>query len=541
MNKRKSALHTLLVLLLAVALVASGCSSKSGSGGSSETPSPTGQSGQSGQGSGGTQGGSTGEQSPGTPKRGGEITIAYGIDVSNFDPIKGSNGADHSLLWPVYDTLVRFTPDLQPVPGLAESWEFENDVTLVLHLRKGVTFHDGTPFNAEAVKFNIERTNAEGSLVSELKSVQSVEVVDEHTVKLHLSKPDASIIAALTDRGGMMVSPAAVKKYGDDFPQHPTGAGPYKVVKHVNGQEIVYERYENYWNPDEVYLDRIIISIIGEENSRINALKTGKVQFVPGIQPQNMATLQAEKDIEVIQGTSLLYRRIYINTEMEPFNNKAVRLAVTHAINRDQLVQALNLGYGEPAHQPFPSGYWAHNPDVKIEYNPDLAKKLLQDAGLQNVKFQLLRSPDPYDARLGDLLKAQLQEVGITVEVEAMEPNAAVGAFFNKQSTALLGNWTGRVDPQLTINSLYSKNSFYNISKAETANSERLIAEAAATYDQNKRAELYGQIMKEVLLDEALAMPLFFPPVIYAYHKNVGGVEHNMLGKPLFAKLWLEQ
>lgn len=541
MNKRKSALHTLLVLLLAFALVVSGCSSKSGSDGSSETSSPTGQSGQSGQDSGGNQGGSSREQSMGTPKRGGEITIAYGIDVSNFDPIKGSNGADHSLLWPVYDTLVRFTPDLQPVPGLAESWEFENDTTLVLHLRKGVTFHDGTPFNAEAVKFNIERTNAEGSLVSELKSVQSVEVVDEHTVKLHLSKPDASIIAALTDRGGMMVSPAAVQKYGDDFPQHPTGAGPYKVVKHVNGQEIVYERYENYWNPDEVYLDRITISIIGEENSRINALKTGKVQFVPGIQPQNMATLQAEKDIEVIQGTSLLYRRIYINTEMEPFTNKAVRLAVTHAINRDQLVQALNLGYGEAAHQPFPSGYWAHDPEVKIEYDPELAKKLLQDAGLQNVKFQLLRSPDPYDARLGDLLKAQLQEVGITVEVEAMEPNAAVGAFFNKQSTALLGNWTGRVDPQLTISSLYSKNSFYNIGKAETANSERLIAEAAATYDQNKRAGLYGQIMKEVLLDEALAIPLFFPPVIYAYHKNVGGVEHNMLGKPLFAKLWLEQ
>jgi ABC-type transport system substrate-binding protein len=170
-----------------------------------------------------------------------------------------------------------------------------------------------------------------------------------------------------------------------------------------------------------------------------------------------------------------------------------------------------------------------------------VAKKLLQDAGLQNVKFQLLRSPDPYDARLGDLLKAQLQEVGIIVEVEAMEPNAAVGAFFNKQSTALLGNWTGRVDPQLTISSLYSKNSFYNIGQAETANSERLIAEAAATYDQNKRAELYGQIMKEVLLDEALAMPLFFPPVIGAYHKSVKGVEHNMLGKPLFAKLWLEQ
>jgi len=537
MNKRKSTLYTLLVLLLAVAMVAAGCSSKGGSGGSSEPSSQPSQS----SGAAASPGASDGGQPAGTPKKGGEITIAYGIDVSNFDPIKGSNGADHSLLWPVYDTLVKFTPDLQPVPGLAESWEFENDVTLVLHLRKGVTFHDGTPFNAEAVKFNIERTNAEGSLVSELKSVESVEVVDEHTVKLHLSQPNSSIIAALTDRGGMMVSPAAVQQYGDDFPQHPTGAGPYKVAKHVNGQEIVYERYENYWNPDAVYLDRITISIIGEENSRINALKSGKVQFVPGIQPQNIKTLQAEKDIEVIEGTSMLYRRIYINTEMEPFTNKAVRQAINHAINRVQLVQALNLGYGEPAHQPFPTGYWAHDPEVRIEYNPDKARQLLQDAGVQDVKFQLLRSPDPYDVRLADMIKAHLQEVGITVEVEAMEPNAAVGAFFNKQSTALLGNWTGRVDPQQTISSLYSKNSFYNIGKAETANSERLIAEAAGTYDQNKRKELYGQIMKEVLVDEALAMPLFFPPVVGAYHKSVKGVEHNLLGKPLFAQLWLDQ
>jgi ABC-type transport system substrate-binding protein len=232
---------------------------------------------------------------------------------------------------------------------------------------------------------------------------------------------------------------------------------------------------------------------------------------------------------------------MYINTEMEPFTNKAVRLAVTHAINREQLVQAINFGYGEAAHQPFPKGYWAHDPDVVIEYNPEKAKQLLQEAGLSNVTFQVLRSPDPYDARLADLMKAQLQEAGITMEVEAMEPNAAVGAFFNKQSTALLGNWTGRVDPQLTINSLYSRDSFYNIGQASTPNIDRLIQEAAGTYDQSKRADMYGQILKEVMLDEGYAIPLFFPPVIGAYHKSVKGIEHNMLGKPLFAKLWLEQ
>ncbi|QNU25925.1 ABC transporter substrate-binding protein [Geobacillus zalihae] len=528
MGERKAVLQTLLFILLAVVIAVTGCSSNSKSGDQNSSSLNQGNQGD-------------GRQSQASPKKGGEITIAYGVDVSNFDPIKGSNGADHALLWPVYETLIKFTPDLQLVPGLAESWEFENDVTLILHLRKGVTFHDGTPFNAEAVKFNIERTNSEGSLVSDLKAVKNVEVINEYAVKLHLSKPDASILAALTDRGGMMVSPTAVKRYGDGFPQHPTGAGPFKVAEHVPGKEIVYERYADYWNADEVYLDKFTISIIADENSRINALKSGKVQFVPGIQPQNIGTLEAQSDIELIKGTSLQFAKMYINTNMEPFTNKAVRLAVTHGINRDQLVKSLNFGYGEAAYQPFPKGYWAHDPNVVIEYNPKKAKQLLRDAGLNNVTFQLLRAPDPYNARLADLIKAQLQEVGITVDVEAMEPNAAVSAFFNKQSTALLGNWTGRVDPQLTINSLYSKDSFYNIGKVSTPNIDRLIQEAAVTYDQRKRAGLYSQIMKEVLLDEGFDIPLFFPPVIGAYHKSVKGIENNMLGKPLFYKLWVEK
>lgn len=153
----------------------------------------------------------------GTPKQGGEAVIAYYTDASSYDPILGGSGADHALLWPIYDTLISFNPELEPQPGLAESWDFPDDKTMVLHLREGVTFQDNTPFDAEAVKFNIERVNSEDSTVSDLKNVERVEVVDSLTVKLHLKQPDSSLLLALSDRGGMMVSPTAVKKYGEDF------------------------------------------------------------------------------------------------------------------------------------------------------------------------------------------------------------------------------------------------------------------------------------------------------------------------------------
>lgn len=237
-------------------------------------------------------------QSSGEPKQGGDLLFGYDTDISNFDPILGNSGNDHALLYPIYDTLVNYNDKLEAAPGLAESWETPDDKTIILHLRQGVTFHDGTEFNAEAVKFNLERVNSEGSNVSDIKNVASVEAVDQYTVKLTLKQPDSSIILALSDRSGMMVSPTAVQKLGKDFAQNPVGAGPFKFVKWVPNGEIQYKKNENYWQKGLPYLNTITAKIMPDENTRLNALKSGQLNFYWNVSLNNVQVL--EKDPNVV-------------------------------------------------------------------------------------------------------------------------------------------------------------------------------------------------------------------------------------------------
>ncbi len=475
----------------------------------------------------------------GEPKNGGEATYAYQADVSNFDPIKGSSGYDHALLWPVYDTLIKFTAELEPEAGLVESWEFPDDHTLVLTLKEGVTFHDGTPFDAEAVKFNIERINSENSNIPDLEKVERVEVVDEITVELHLSEPDSSILLALSDRGGMMVSPTAVEESGEEFSNKPIGAGPYKMIKHVPNGEIVYEAFEGYWNQDQPYLEKMTVKIMADENTRINALKSGEVDYAFNIQPGNVKSLANDPSITLKAKTGVAFHMIYVNAAKAPLDNKAVRQAFALGINRDALIQALNFGSGEPAYQPFPSEYWAADKNIAIDYNPEKAKEILKEAGMENVKIEMSYASGAYDQRLAEAIKSQLSEIGIQVELQAMELTAAVSNYFTeKKVPAFLSLWTGRPDPQMTINNLFGNDSFYNAGKYSTPEIEQLIYQAASSYEQDERALLYGEISQKAVVEEAIIIPLYFQPTTSAMNQSLKGFEPNLLGKPIFSTLW---
>lgn len=522
MPKRKKRFQMILLFLVTLTMVMAGCSNSTSSNSEGQTKSDN--------------------DSQGKPQQGGELTIAYAVDITNFDPIKGTTGNDHALLWPVYEPLVKFTPDMKPEPGLAESWEFPDDKTMILHLRKDVTFQDGTPFNADAVKFNIERVNSKDSQISDLKSIESVEVVDDSTVKLHLAKPDSSILLALSDRGGMMVSPTAVNKYGADYSQHPVGAGPFTVSNHIPNGQIEYAAFKDYWNKEQIYLDKMTVKVIPDANSQINALKSGQVDFVPGVAAQISSSLEKNPDIVLNSENTLGHFMLYLKASVEPFNNKAVRLAVLYGIDREQLIEAINFGQGEVADQPFPKGYWAHDDSINLNYDPEKSKQLLKDAGLKDVTFTLVTYPIEYWSRLANAIKGQLEKVGITVKIETLEANAAVQKFMTDNNTdALTGSWSGRPDPQMTINSLYSKDSFYNPGKISTPELEALIAEAASTYEQDKRAELYGKISNEAIIQQGIAIPLFTTPATHAMSKKVKGFEPNLLGKPIFSTLWVEK
>lgn len=476
------------------------------------------------------------------PQQGGEVTIGYITDATNYDPIQSSSADDNPLLWPIYDTLISFTEDLEPAPGLAESWEFPNDKTLELHLRENVEFHDGTTFDAEAVKFNFDRNISEESKISDLDNVESVEVVDPKTVKLHLKKKDSSLLLALSDRGGMMVSPTAVKENGENYSQNPIGAGPFKMVNHTPNDEAVFEAFENYWEEGKPYLDKMTVKVMADENTRVNALKSGEIDQAIHLTPSNVPSVENDPNFVLKSVLPLRVRTIYINTSIAPLDDKAVRLAILHGIDREALIEGVNLGVGEAATQIFPKDYWASDQDMEIEYDPEKSKKLLQEAGLEDVSFTMIHFAMAQEIKMAEAIKSQLKEVGIEMNLESMEVNTGTASFFSEsKAPAFYSTWTGRPDPQTTIEHLFSEDSFYNTGGQTTPEIETLINEAALTYDQDKRGELYKEINEQALLEEAMTIPIIIEPVVTAMDQKVKGFEPSVLGKPIFSTMWVEE
>ncbi|OLO27304.1 hypothetical protein BTR23_20490 [Alkalihalophilus pseudofirmus] len=477
-----------------------------------------------------------------TPNKGGDLRVALAQDVSSLDPIRGSSGYDFIVLYNIFNTLVEWDNELQAQPGLATSWETPDENTIILHLMEGVTFHDGTPFDAEAVKFNIERANSEVSVVSDLKNIDTVEVIDSYTVKLNLTQPDSSILLALSDRSGMMSSPTAVTDLGDEFGQNPVGTGPFKFVHWIPNGEVKVEANENYWIEGVPYLDTLTTLAMPDENTRINGLSSGEIDAVFPISTSNIPTLERNDRLQLVSNDQVLSWQMYLNVSKPPLDNKKVRQALLYAIDRDALNQALLFGLGSPAHQHFPEGYWAHNPEVRLSFNPEKANQLLSESGVENVTIDIVYQSSGFQQRLSEAVASQLNAVGIKANMIPMELTRGVTEFFSeKRYNAGMWQWSGRPDPQMTLQSLWSKDSFFNAGNFTDSHLEEMILKSASTYEPSEREEIIREVVSVATLDEAMNLPLLFEPATAVMSNNVKGYEGNLAGKPKLAYLWLDE
>ena len=479
-----------------------------------------------------------------TPKPGGTLRAAMRAEVSTYDPHKGASGSDHMYLYPVFDTLVRFDEKMNARPGLAESWETPDPKTLVLKLRKGVKFHDGTPFNAEAVRFNLARAQdkATSSMSSELTSIDKVEVVDEHTVRLRLKAPDASLVLAFADRAGMMISPTAVQKLGDQFGRTPVGAGEYRMVRWQPGSEARLERFADYYEPGRPYLDAIVFKIIPDADTRVSALRSGQVDFIMEVPAQDFAGLKGERGLRAYEGPTLAYWRIFMNMAKPPLDKKGAREAINLALDRPSLLKTVIFGLGEVASQPFPASYWAFNPNVKPwPHDPARAKAKLAEAGVPNgFTMDMVLEPTPEHVRRAEVIQAQLATVGIKVDLKPMDLAKGVQAFFRgKELMAANYRWTGRPDPDQSVRGMFHSTGFYNPGGYKVPRVEELMDQGKATYKQDERRRFYQQI-DEVVQQEAIDTPLYVAYSLEAMSTSVQGYQPNLLGKPMFRGVWLQ-
>src|SRR3954466_3024272 len=331
------------------------------------------------------------------PRRGGILRISAPANPSSLDPATGGAGSDHAFLFTMYDTLTEWDFEtLKPKPGLAESWSFADPLTLVLNIRPSVTFHDGTPLDAEAVKFNLERNKSDpkSNIKADLASMASAEVTGPMQVTLKMSAPDAALPGILSDRAGMMVSPTALKaSAAGNVARTPVGAGAYAFVSWADGEKIVVKRHEKYWKPNRPYPDGIEMSIIPELATGARSVTAGQNDLMYQLPPRQKAILERSGNIKLANGPTLYVFQIFLNWAKPPFDDIRVRKAFNFAIDRETFVKAALAGLAEPAYMNLPKAHWAYDKSVAGLYphDPDKAKKLLAEAGFKDgVSIELI-------------------------------------------------------------------------------------------------------------------------------------------------------
>src|SRR5436190_13067950 len=391
------------------------------------------------------------------------MTFGLENDVSNLDPMLSGSFVDRNIMYAMYDSLVRVTPKGDIIPWLAEKWETSSDgKTVTFTLRTDVKFHDGTSFDADAVKWNIERyKTTQGSLrTGDLSSVDTVTVVDPKTVKFNLKSAFAPLLGALVDRAGMMVSRKVVEAVGADFTLKPfkAGTGPFILTEAVKNDHYTLEKNPDWWGKDAAgnklpFLDKIIVKPIIDGDVRLTNLRTGQVQVVNNVAGKDVPAVKADPTLTYLEAGSFSWNSLIPNEATGfIFNEKRYVKAVAMAIDRQEILdkgpaQGVGIvGWGPiaPAHFAFDANF---KPWPKAD--PEGAKKLIADVGKGPLKFELLvSSGDAATLQLAQLIQAELAKADITAEIKTQLFNDIVTL---QQSHKHLGmtltGWSGRLDP----------------------------------------------------------------------------------------------
>jgi len=440
---------------------------------------------------------------------------------SNYDPHQAFNQFANIYLYPAYDRLTELTPEGEVTPMLAESWEFSDDNTaLTLHLREDVVFQDGTPFNAEAVKANIERgqTLETSAVKADLASIAEVVVVDDFTVELHLSSPGASLPALLSDRAGMMVSPAAFDN--EDIDLMPVGAGPYQVVEHVPGSVISYERFPDYWDPEAQTLGGVEITMQLDPEARLRAVIDGQAHGT-SLNADQIGSAE-DAGLAVTTQPSVGAFLLFVNMASPGLDTLEVRQAISMAIDRQGLADALHGGLCTPTNQIFPLTYWAGNPDVAVdEFDPDAAHTLLADAGFgDGLDLEAVVVNVPFYVAQLEALQAMLGEIGVNLTVTALEPTELLSRFSTGEADLYFTQYPGSVDPAKTVASIFAEQASLNPGHYSNAELDSLALEGLSVIEQAERAPVYQQL-SAVAAADYFHIPICSPQNVYVLDESV--------------------
>jgi peptide/nickel transport system substrate-binding protein len=450
------------------------------------------------------------------------LRVGLAEDPDVLDPTLARSFVGRIVFSALCDKLFDIDEKLGLVPQLAEKYEWSADSkALTIKVRAGVTFHDGEKLDAAAVKFNIERhkTMAGSNRRGELAPVSGVEVVDPLTVRLNLSAPFSPLLAALSDRAGMMVSPKAAQAAGDKFGAKPVCSGPFKFVERVAQDRIALERYDGYWNPSAIHFAKITYTPIPDATVRLANLKAGQLDFIERVASSDVEKLQADKKLKVARITEIGYQGITINigksdkAQANPLGRDArVREAFELSIDRQGLAQVVMDNEATVGNQWVAptNAYYAKNMPVP-KRDIAKAKALLAAAGVPRPSFTLV-APTTSDAqRLALVVQAMTREAGFDVKIQAAEFATSLNMADKGDFEAYVLAWSGRPDPDGNLFSFHGCKQPLNYAGYCDAETEKLLAQSRALREPVERKKVFEQIAARVLKER---------PVVYLYHRN---------------------
>jgi peptide/nickel transport system substrate-binding protein len=462
----------------------------------------------------------------------GTLRVGMQDDPDALDPARGGTFAGRIVFASLCDKLIDLAPDLSFVPQLATAWSWSQDnKALTLTLRDNVRFQDDEPFDADAVRVNLERYRSapESNRKGELKPVTGVDVIDAKTVRLNLSQPYAPLIAVLSDRAGMMASPKQLAALGRDFANHPVCAGPFSFVERVAQDRMLLTRFPGYWNADAIHLDRIEFHPIADSTTRLVNLQAGQLDMLEELAPTDATKVEQDSRLKLRGVTSLGYEAIDVNLGHGPAaenplaKDPRVRAALEASIDREALNKVVMDSRFVPDNQSELPNSPFFNKDFPVPPRDiGRAKSLLRQAGYDRVSFTLRTLNTPTDTQIGEVLQSMAAEAGIDIKLAAGETNANIQAMNAGDYQTSLVLWSGRSDPDFNVVQFLACDGFQNWGHYCNEKFDAALNKGRTDTDPTQRAAAYHEAASTYLADRPLIF-LFHMTWLYAHSTKLHG------------------
>lgn len=472
----------------------------------------------------GTTNGGTSSSENTAPASGGTVRVALASEPDNLDPMLSAATDTSAVMMNVFEGLLGFDDKGNFIPAIAESHSISDDrLSYTFKLKKGITFHDGKPCTAKDVKYTYEKlaglSGGEALSSTLSKNLAKVETPDDYTVVLTLREMDAGFLSKA-------ILSITEENYENNSTQ-PIGTGPFKFVEYIQGQKLVLEKNDGYsTNKDNMpSIDKVEFKIMTDENAKLMALKSGDLD-IAGITSNNIEALGDKFDI--VEGPQNMVQLMALNNSVEPLGDVKVRKAICYAIDKEEIISSVVNGSGTRVDSFLSPSMASYYNDKLTTYNVDLekAKALLKEAGFENGFDLTITVPSNYQTHVdtAQVIQNQLAKIGINVKIELVEwAQWLENVYTNAQYEATIIGHSGKLDPQDFLNrftTTYAKNYF----KFSNAKYDELVAKGAATTDSTERAGYYKEC-QQLLVDEAAAVYIQDPSIVYAVNKKVSGLK----------------